>query len=167
LTWINWLTALRKSLRRSWPPGRSWSWWWSRSRTLLPGATLLTIGLRFEAIVIAATTAIVELTTCTIVPIKVPLEGPFTAIARSSILLANVPGAGSWPGRDGGGGGGGFRLAIATCQTGLFGGEAVLIASTATVVELAAALSHGVVVPARNIVVTLARLGRNITDVLG
>lgn len=164
LSWISRLTALSDSRSRIWLPGWSRCSWRSRGRRLLAKTTLLTIVLCLEAIAIAATVAIVELTASPNLPIEVPLEDPGTTFSWSGFLVTDVLPTGLWPG--GGGGGCGFGLAVATRQTGLLGGEAVLIAPTAAVVELATGLILSVVVPAGNVVGTLAHLGRNLTDVL-
>lgn len=123
--------------------------------------TLLTLGFRLKAISIATTTAIVELTTLTSGLIKDPLEFPLAAFTLRFRFIADINLAWSlWSNC-------GFWLPIAACNAGLFAGKAILIATTAAVVELTTSSILGVIVPGEGIVGTLTNIRGNVANVLG
>lgn len=127
----------------------------------LRGTTLLALGFRLKAISIATTTAIVELTTATSGLIKDPLEFPIAAFTRRLRFIADIHLAWSWRSSSW------LRLPIAAGNAGLLAGKAILIATTAAVVELTTGSILGVIVPGEGIVGTLPDIRGNIANVLG
>lgn len=128
-------------------------------------AALQTLLLAFEAISIASTTTIVELTTLTKRPIKDPLECIVGALPTLLWLVADINLAWSWSGwrswwasR--------FRLLLAACITFLLAGKPILVATATAVVELTTGSVLGVVVPSEAVVGTLTNVRGKIANVL-